>query len=112
MLSLTLGLVAGPLAALINQQAVYASDTWVCGHGYKGTLHVIPALCLAVVAGMTFESYRSWRSVGAGASDEDDSIATRTRFLAILGMTISVFAALVILAQWLGIFMFEACARL
>ena len=110
--SLALCLVLGPVIALVNQQMVYAGNMWACGHGYRGVLHLIPALCLLVIAGVTYESHRSWAAVGGGAKDEDDSVATRTRFLAMLGMTISAFSALVVLAQWLGIFMFAPCARL
>lgn len=109
---LVLGLVLGPVVALANQQAIYSSDSWACGHGLRGTLHIIPALCMLVVAGMMYESHRTWVVVGRGLADEDDSAATRARFLAILGMTISAFSGLVIVAQWLGIFMFDPCVKL
>ncbi|MDB4916947.1 MAG: hypothetical protein JWM95_4591 [Gemmatimonadetes bacterium] len=109
--SLALGLVLGPIVALVNQQAIYAANMWVCGHGLRGSLHLIPALGILVVAGMAYESHRSWMAVGGGAADQDDSVATRTRFLAMLGMAISAFSALVIFAQWLGIFMFDPCVK-
>ncbi|MDB4877209.1 MAG: hypothetical protein JWM41_3655 [Gemmatimonadetes bacterium] len=111
LLSLSLAIVLGPVVALVNQQAIYAADMWVCGRGFRAALHIVPALCLIVVAGAAVGAYRNWQAVGRGVEDEQATIATRTRFLALLGMSISVFSSLVILAQWLAIFVFAPCQR-
>jgi hypothetical protein len=111
LLSLSLGLTLGPVVALVHQQIVYAVNMWACGHNRHGVMHVVPVLCLIVVAGTVVASRRNWIAVGRGVEDEDGGVATRTRFLALLGIAISVFSGIVIAAQWLAIFIFAPCQR-
>jgi hypothetical protein len=111
LLSLSLGIVLGPLVALIHQETVYAVNMWACGRHLHATMHIVPVLSLVVVFGAAYGGYLNWNAIGRGVEDEHASIVTRTRFLALLGMTISIFSALVILAQWFAIFMFEPCMR-
>ena len=111
LLSVSLGLVLGPTVALVNQQLIYSVNMWACGRGLHGVMHIIPALCLVVVAGTGIGAYLNWIAVGRGLEDEHDSVATRTRFAALLGMAISLFSAIVIVAQWAAIFVFDPCMR-
>lgn len=111
LLSLALGLLLGPVIALTNQELIYAADMWTCGHGYRGALHLIPLLCLIVTIGTAITAYRDWRAAGAGVEDEAETVAARTRFLAIMGMGISVFSSLVVIAQWAAIVVFAPCMR-
>ncbi len=111
LLSLSLGITLGPVVALTHQQLVYAANMWACGRNVHAILHIIPVLCLIVVGGAAVSSHRNWVAVGRGVEDEDGGALTRTRFLALLGMSISVFSAIVILAQWLAIFVFAPCQR-
>jgi hypothetical protein len=111
LLSLSLGLVLGPFAALANQQLTYVVNMWACGHRERGVMHLIPILCLLVVAATGVAAHLNWRSLGRGFEDELGAIETRSRFMAILGIAISAFCAIVILAQWLAIFVFDPCMR-
>jgi hypothetical protein len=111
LLSLSLGILLGPLIALVNQEAIYSVNMWSCGHGISATMHIAPAVCLAIAIGTAAMAYRDWRAVGGGLEDEDGTVETRTRFLSLLGVTISVFSSLVILAQWAAIFVFDPCMR-
>jgi uncharacterized membrane protein len=110
-MSLALGVLLAPTAALANQQLIYAADTYACGRNLRATLHVVPALALIVAIGACIAAYINWRAVGKGLEEEHGGIAARTRFLALLGIAVSAFSALVIAGQWLSIFMFSACAR-
>ena len=56
-------------------------------------------------------AYRDWRAVGGGVEEEAATIGSRTRFLAIMGMGISVFSSLVVIAQWAAIVVFAPCMR-
>ena len=111
LLSLSLGVLLGPTIALINQEAIYAVNMWACGHGISATMHIAPAVCLAIAVGAAILAYRDWRAVGGGVEDEEGTVETRTRFLSLLGITISVFSSLVIIAQWAAIFVFDPCMR-
>jgi hypothetical protein len=111
LLSLALGVLLGPVVALVNQSTTYAATMWACGHGARATLHVIPALCLLVVLGALGDAHRNWCAIGRGLEDEHEPIVSRVRFLSLLGIAISVFSALIIIAQWGAIFVFSPCQR-
>jgi len=104
---LALGVLLGPVIALLNQQAIYTGATWACGHNARGTLHIVPALCLIGVLIVAGDAYGIWR----GSRRHDDALSTRTQFLSIVGVAVSLFSAVVIAAQWMGIFTFDACMR-
>lgn len=111
LLSLSLGVLLGPIVALANQQLIYAANTWACGHNAWATMHIIPLLCLIVAMGAGLTAYRDWNATGRGVHDEDATIEQRTRFVALLGMALSTFSAAVIIAQWLAIVFFGPCMR-
>jgi hypothetical protein len=111
LMRLTVGWVGGPIAALANQQLTYVANMWACGHGHHGVLHVIPLICLAAAIGVGVLAYRDWAMVGRGVEDEEATVATRSRFVSLLGMAMSALSALVILAQWLAVFVFDPCMR-
>src|SRR5581483_1243261 len=91
LLRLSLGMLLGPVVALVNQQLTYVATMWACGHGLQAAVHVVPFLCLVVTVGTAVVAYRDWRSVGGGVRDEDATIAARTRFMSLCGILISVF---------------------
>lgn len=111
LLSLSLGVLLGPIMALTNQELIYAANLWACGHGARGTMHIIPLLCLIVAIGAGVTARRDWKAVGGGVHDEDATVEQRSRFVALLGMAISTFSAAVIVAQWAAIVVFEPCMR-
>jgi hypothetical protein len=111
LLSLSLGWVLGPILALVNQQLIYAANMYACGRNLQYTEHVIPALCLIATIGVGWQAYRDWNAAGAGVEDEEATVATRTRFISLVGMALSVFSAAVIIAQWSTIFVFDPCMR-
>ena len=111
LLRLSLGLLLGPVVALVNQQLIYTVNMWACGYRAHATMHIVPALCLVVTIGAGVTAYRDWKAVGGGVEDEEGTVATRTRFISILGVVISVFSSLVIIAQWAAIFVFDPCMR-
>jgi hypothetical protein len=105
------GVLAGPLAALVQLQANYALVLWVCGSGQRWVLHAVSLLALLVAAGAALLSWRSWRRAGAEWEDEGAGVLPRSRFMAAVGMLVSAHSALVIIAQWIAVFIFGACQR-
>ena len=69
------------------------------------------AFAVVNTLGAGFLAWRDWDRVGRGVEDEAATIDSRSRFLALGGMAISALSALLILAQWLAIFVFGACMR-
>jgi hypothetical protein len=111
LLRLSLGVLLGPTVALINQQGIYSVNMWACGRGMRATMHIVPVLCLLVTLWAAWSAYSDWTAVGRGVEDEAATIATRTRFLSLVGIAVSLFSSLVILAQWAAIFVFDPCMR-
>lgn len=112
LLSLSLGVLLGPIAVLANEELIYVTNMWACGVGKQPAMHVVPIICLLVTIGAGLLARRDWIRVGRGIEEQAATIDSRTRFLALGGMAISAFSALIILAQWLAIFVFGACMRL
>lgn len=111
LLRLTLGVVLGPIAALANEELIYVTNMWACGARTQWTMHFVPLVCLLVTVAAGFISWSDWVSVGRGLEEEEATVDARSRFLALAGMGISALSALIILAQWLAIFVFGACMR-
>jgi hypothetical protein len=111
LLRLSLGITLGPIAALVNEELIYVTNMWACGAGKQLAMHVVPLICLLVTLAAGYVSWSDWVSVGRGVEDEAATVDSRSRFLALGGMAVSALSALVILAQWLTIFLFGACMR-
>jgi hypothetical protein len=111
LLSLSLGVLLGPIAVLVNEELIYVTNMWACGMGKQPAMHIVPIICLIVTIGAGLLARRDWIRVGRGIEEEAATVDSRTRFLALGGMAISSLSALIILAQWLTIFVFGACMR-
>lgn len=111
MLSLSVGVLLGPFAVLVNEMLIYVTNMWACGQGTQLAMHVVPLICLLVTIGAGLLAWRDWHRVGRGIEDSAATIDSRSRFMALGGMAISTLSALIILAQWLAIFVFGACMR-
>jgi hypothetical protein len=109
--SLWAGILAGPLAALVQLQANYALVLWVCGTGQAWALHAVSLAALLVAAGAGLLSWRNWQRAGADWDDEGAGVLPRSRFMSAVGMFVSAHSALVVIAQWVAVFVYSACQR-
>ena len=110
-LSLSLGLLLGPVAALVNEGMVYATNMWMCGSGTPLSMHLVAVICLIVAIGAGLLARADWSRLGGGTESEAATIDSRSRFLALTGMAASALSALLILMQWFAVFVFGACVR-
>src|SRR5689334_21871900 len=99
---LAVAIVAGPIAALVNQGVAYAGTVSACGHPAQGLVHVVPAACLlvAVIAGgFGARTYRE-----TSADEPVDAISQRrTRFMAASAIGAAALSSAIVIAQWAGI---------
>lgn len=110
-LALWAGVLAGPLATLTQLQVNYALVLWACGAGGREwPLHLVSLLALLVSIGAGLLSWRNWRLAGEWGED-DAGVLPRSRFMAAVGMLISLHAALVVVAQWAAVFAYGPCER-
>jgi hypothetical protein len=108
---LWLGLLLGPIAALSQLEANYALVLYACSSGQKWPLHLVSLLALTLtLVGFVF-AFRNWQRVGQHWDDEGPGVVPRSSFMALLGILISVIMFLVIVAQWLGVFVYGPCHR-
>lgn len=105
------GVLAGPLATLTQLQVNYALVLWACGARREWALHLVSLLALLVAVAAGLLSWRNWRRAGGGWEAEGAGVVPRSRFMAVVGVLISVLAALVVVAQWIAIFFYDPCER-
>ncbi|HEV2706190.1 MAG TPA: hypothetical protein VGV59_09715 [Pyrinomonadaceae bacterium] len=105
------GLVVAPLTTLVQQTTSYALVHQACRTGQEWSLHVASVVALLLVCGCALLSWRSWRRAGAGAETEGAGVLPRSRFMAVVGLLISALSALVVIAQWIAVFVYAPCQR-
>ncbi len=95
---LWLGFLAGPLAWALQLQVNYMLTPSACEAKQEWWLHLVSlsALLLAGLGALT--GWRSWRRLGPGSQEKGDMRSSRARFMALGGVVLSLFFALVIVA--------------
>lgn len=109
-LALWAGVLGAPAVWGLQFELGYALAPLTCKFGTLIPLHflTISAIILALLA--LFFSHRQWRSAGGGSPDDiDGGMIGRRRFVGGLGMVVSLLFAILILAQGLASFFFNAC---
>ena len=103
------GVLVGPFAALTQLQVNYALVLWSCSHRSNWPLHLVSVLALlfTIVAGLL--SFRIWQRVTA--NEDDAGPMARSRLMSGVGILISVLMALLIIAQWVPVFIHDPCQR-
>ena len=105
------GLLAPPTAALLQQQISYALVPGLCWSGREWLLHLVSLLALAVALGAGLLSWRNFQAAGARWEDDGAGVLPRSRLMAAVGILISGHAALVVVAQWIAVFVYSTCER-
>jgi hypothetical protein len=105
------GVLAGPLATLVQLQVNYALVLWACGAGREWALHLVSLLALLATVAGGLLSWRNRRRAGGGWEDEGAGVVPRSRFMAVVGVLISALTALVVIAQWIPVFVYGPCER-
>jgi hypothetical protein len=104
--ALWLGVLGGPVAFLLNLQANYMLVDLACESGARLALHAIALAAVVLTAGSGLLARRYWQTAGGAVESHD-----RTRFMAFLGMLTGGLFFLVMLAQWIPIFVVDPCQR-
>jgi len=105
------GVLVPPWAALMQQAVCYALVPGLCWSGREWLLHLVSLAALAAAAGAGLLSWRSFQKAGAKWDDDDWGVRPRSRLMAAVGVLISGHSALVIVAQWIAVFVYSTCER-
>ena len=103
------GLFAGPAAVLLNLQINYMLVPWTCLTGHRFVLHLVmlAALSIAIAGGLS--AWRGWKQMGREWPDGSGGAVPRNRFMAALGVLLSIFSFIVILALGIPNFILNPC---
>jgi hypothetical protein len=103
------GVLVGPTAMLLQLETNYGLVLWSCATGKTWPLHLVSlvALLATVVAGWL--AYRVWGRVKA--HEDSGGPVGRSRFMAAVGILISLLMCVVIVAQWIPVFIHHPCER-
>src|SRR5690349_11038949 len=103
------GLLLAPTAFLLNLEVAYGMVPVACSHQNRLLPHLVHAICFLLAATGGFFALRSWRSSGEIWPGDEGGPVGRTRFMAGLGLLLSIMFMLVILAQWIPSFVLSPC---
>jgi hypothetical protein len=108
-LLLWLGFFGGPLIWLLSFGARWSLSGWVCAFRWKPALFVIAGVAIAISAGSGVLSWTEWQRVGRELPGEAGGAVARSRYVALLGVVLSAFAILLIVAQTIPEVVLGAC---
>ena len=96
---LWLAVLAGPLAWAAQLQINYALAPTACALGGKTFLHLVSLVTFLIAVAGAFLAWIRWKKLPEGSAEHGDAKESRARFMALSGMTMAVFFALVIVAS-------------
>lgn len=108
---LWVGVLIAPLAFLLHLEINYALVTQLCQSTHKLSMHLVTLLFLLIAAGGGFIAWRNWEATGRKWPGEAGSVLERSRFMAVVGLLISMLVILALIAQWIPQFIFDPCQR-
>jgi hypothetical protein len=100
-----------PLAALAQQSVNYALVALECQQQQRLPLHLVAAVGLVVTLVGAAMAWSRWREAGVAAPEDGGDRTSRTRFLAIVGLSVSLLMALAVAAQWLTTAFVSPCVH-
>ncbi len=104
--ALLIGLLAGPVAWLVQLQVSYMLVPWACARGGQVVLHLVALAMLAVAAAGLGLAWRAARRVVGGGGAPGSEVR---RFVAGCGVGLSLLFLLVIVASAIPNFILRAC---
>ncbi len=107
--SLWAGILAGPVAWLLQMQTGYALVPWACATGHVFVLHLVTLGGLLIAAAGALIGWREWQRAGREWPKGKGGPQTRRRFMAVLGLLTSVLFFFVIVAQGIPSFILNPC---
>jgi hypothetical protein len=105
---LWIGVLAGPLVALAEQEAQYLLVPGACAGGRVLPLHATALIALLLILGSGLLATRELRRIGPEA-EEAGSPGARGRFMAVVGILSSVVFGLGVVAHWLAVVILGVC---
>jgi hypothetical protein len=87
----------------------YALYPYLCWHRLEIVNHVLSLLFFGMALSGALMAWRAWRHMGEETDLERGGVIGRSRFMAVSGIILSLYLALVILGQWIPNIVLSAC---
>lgn len=107
--ALWFGFLGGPLAWYLHLNISYALVRLICQTGDTMLLHLTTFATFLVALAALLMAVRSWRRLQGPESTRGAGTAGRSRFLALGGIALSGFFALILLVAWIPDFVIDPC---
>ena len=102
-------MVVPPLITAAQHEAMFVIVRQACAAQRNVMLYGVNIVALLLIALFGLMAYLTWREVGPEWPSEGADVATRTRFIAVVGMLGSGLFFLVALAQGLATVYYDPC---
>ena len=102
--------IAPPAIVFFQQQVSYGLVSWACSRA-RPLVHLPTIVALVLLGLVALSSWRVLSEVGVRAPGDERSSDARGRFMAVCSLTLSAFALLLIIAQWLPAAILHPCQR-
>jgi len=107
--ALSWGLLAGVLAWKLQLMVNYALIPYACWRDASILIHAASLLTFLTALTGAVVAWRSWQRTGTELQLELHGVRGRARFMAVSGIVLSLYFALLILGQWLPNLIIGAC---
>jgi uncharacterized membrane protein len=102
-------IVVPPLLTAAHQEANFVLVRQACAAQRNVMLYGVTIVSLLLIASVVLVAYLTWREEGAQWPCETADVATRTRFIAMVGLLGGVISFLVTLAQGIATVYLDPC---
>lgn len=109
LVALWYGLLGGPIVWFFGLLAGYPLVEVACTKRTMFPLHLGNSIALLLVLGAAWAAWSQWTRLGRGWAGEGGDTATRSRFMAVMGVILSALFALGIGFQWLATAFLHPC---
>lgn len=107
--ALAVGLLLAPAVFALHLLLMYMDVRHACRQGSALRIHLQTALALGLTLVGATVAYRSWKAAGLRWPDDRGDRDARSRFIAAIGLLLSLGLALEIIATWLPAFFLDPC---
>jgi hypothetical protein len=101
--------VAAPIVVAAEMQANFVLVRQACSMQRNVALYAVVVVAMLLTIATAGVAFSIWRRAGAAWPTEAPDVATRIRFIAVLGILSSAMSFLVILAQGIATLHFDPC---